>query len=320
MTPIGHEAWLNRWLDAVESGRLHHAWMLYGPSGIGKGTLAKSMASVLLCTSGEGMACGHCHACRMVKAGSHPDFFWLERETGRRDIPVERVRDMLHFLSLSSAEGGRRIAVLDDAHLLNLYGANALLKMLEEPPPNSLVILLTANLLRLPATIRSRCILCKLAPLSEEACRKVLAQMGVGEEEMNFALSLADGRPGRLLPLVKEGTLGVLREWAELVSKLTTADVESLNQWISRHVQRIPHDLIVEALINGVKLALLRTADGGEWGEALLERAWTLASWPERVHRFSLRPDISLFAEVMALRLALKEAARAKGRKCKDTI
>src|SRR5271165_3045369 len=161
---LGHEAAEATLAAALHSGRLHHAWLLTGPAGIGKATLAFRFARRLLAGhGGEGLQLDSTHPVfRRVAVGAHADLLTVERafdpkrKRQRTEIVVDDVRRIGGFLHLTPAEGGWRVVVVDGADELNRNAANALLKVLEEPPPRALLLLTAAAPGRLPATIRSR--------------------------------------------------------------------------------------------------------------------------------------------------------------------
>lgn len=141
------------------AGRLPHALLLSGPAGLGKGLFARGLARALLCERPDagGEACGQCRSCRLFRAGSHPDYSVVQPEEDGRIIKVDQIRALCAFLGYTAQYGGYKIALLEPADRLNVNAANSLLKTLEEPPGNSLLLLVTAQPARLPATVRSRC-------------------------------------------------------------------------------------------------------------------------------------------------------------------
>lgn len=141
------------------AGRLPHALLLSGPAGLGKGAFARRLARALLCDrpDADGEACDQCRSCRLFRAGSHPDYSVVRPEEDGKIIKVDQVRALCGFLGYTTQYGGYKIALLEPADRLNVNAANSLLKTLEEPPGNSLLLLVTAQPARLPATVRSRC-------------------------------------------------------------------------------------------------------------------------------------------------------------------
>ena len=141
------------------AGRLPHALLLSGPAGLGKGVFARRLARALLCErpGADGEACGQCRSCRLFRAGSHPDYNIVQPEEDSKIIKVDQVRVLCAFLGYTAQYGGYKIALLEPADRMNVNAANSLLKTLEEPPGNGLLLLVTAQPARLPVTVRSRC-------------------------------------------------------------------------------------------------------------------------------------------------------------------
>jgi len=315
-----------RFLAAMRRGRLHHAWLLHGPSGVGKAELGRMLARDFLCernradADAAAPACGQCHACRLMDAGSHPDFLLVEREWDaknkrhKRDVGVARVRELLDFLSLRGAESERRAALLSEAELMNAQAANALLKGLEEPGAGSLLILACADVTRLPATIRSRCLLAPVRPLDDDACMAALREAGITEEMLPFAARLAVGRPGRVMPLLEADVAGALREWDELTRDLGRGDVGRIHAWIAAHARQMPRDLVVETVLVNVRPAMETAGGDVRAMDALMDAAWRLAAWPELARRQTLNPVSSLLAHVLELRVALRAASQQPAR------
>ncbi|HGK4818162.1 TPA: DNA polymerase III subunit delta' [Pseudomonas aeruginosa] len=136
-----------------------HAYLLYGPAGIGKRALAEHWAAQLLCqrpaTAG---ACGECKACQLLAAGTHPDYFVLEPEEAEKPIRVDQVRDLVGFVVQTAQLGGRKVVLLEPAEAMNVNAANALLKSLEEPSGDTVLLLISHQPSRLLPTIKSRCV------------------------------------------------------------------------------------------------------------------------------------------------------------------
>jgi DNA polymerase-3 subunit delta' len=186
----GHDEIVERFRRILAGGRLAHAYLFIGPEGVGKRLFAQRLAQALLCTTRGEQAldpCGACPACRQVMAGTHPDLLVVQKPPDKAAIPLElligsgekRMREGLcHDIGLKSFAGRRKIAIIDDADFLNVEGANCLLKTLEEPPPQSLLILIGTSLQRQLPTIRSRSQVVRFDPLPDAIVVQLLVQSG----------------------------------------------------------------------------------------------------------------------------------------------
>ncbi|MCF7821501.1 MAG: DNA polymerase III subunit delta' [Mariprofundaceae bacterium] len=304
---LGHELLHERFASGLSNRKLHHAWLLYGVKGIGKATEAMSMAALYLCEDRgpDGRACGSCHACCMLRAGSHPDFIAVERLEKKRDITVDQIREVLSFLSLSGMESERRVVLLDDAETMNIQAANALLKGLEEPASGSLLLMVCHDLTRLPATIRSRCMLGHCAPLGEVHMNSVLAEMDFTDAAKTLAVEIAGGRPGHVASLQDSAVADGLLQWRALLSDIRRADVGELQGWLETHLNLVPHELIADVVLQEAEANLAKIIEF-EMHEALLKTMWSLAAWPREVVRHSLRAAPALIALLLELRSVLK--------------
>jgi DNA polymerase-3 subunit delta' len=217
---LGHEAAEAVLLEAMRSGRIHHAWLITGPDGVGKATLAYRLARRLLAgmPSYNSLALDPQHPVfRRVAAGAHADLHTVERaydEKRRRmrtQIAVEDVRGISAFMGLTPAEGGWRVAIVDGAEEMNQSSANALLKILEEPPQRAVLLLVCAAPGRLLPTIRSRCRRLRLDPLPPEPMERLLADYlrDLSDDERGRLVTLAEGSPGRALLLAHEEGLAI---------------------------------------------------------------------------------------------------------------
>lgn len=153
----------NRLKSLSENGKLAHAYLFGGQQGLGKLMLARHFAHYLLCSNKtDGQPCGHCRECELVAAGTHPDLKVLQPEDSA-DIKIDQVREVIAFINKTSQRGGYKVVLLSPAEAMNTNSANALLKALEEPSPNTLIILVSHQPALLMATIRSRCHLLKFS-------------------------------------------------------------------------------------------------------------------------------------------------------------
>ncbi|MCP5419600.1 MAG: DNA polymerase III subunit delta' [Gammaproteobacteria bacterium] len=191
------------------AGRLPHALLCSGVAGLGKLRFANTLAQSLLCSTpdGAGGPCGTCCGCRLFLAGTHPDFKRAEPDEPGKPIKVDSIRELCEFLAYTSQYNGYKIAVVAPADQMNANAANSLLKTLEEPSPNSLLLLVTAYPSRLLATVRSRCqtIAFHAPPRSEAVSWLVSQRAGQGNPEL--LLSLSDGAPLKALAYAEGGRL-----------------------------------------------------------------------------------------------------------------
>ncbi|MEM6902931.1 MAG: DNA polymerase III subunit delta' [Pseudomonadota bacterium] len=209
----GHDQAIHGFRQAVDGGRLHHAWLITGPVGLGKATLVYRFARYLLAGQGgaEDLSVDmDSPAVQRVIAGSHGDLLTVERgfneKTGkaRTELPVEAVRRIAPFLQSTASEGGWRIVILDDADTMNRSSQNALLKVLEEPPSKALLLLISDHPERLLATIRSRCRQLPLEPLELEPLIEAVTKLSNGEIDRSTITRLAPlagFAPGQVLQL-----------------------------------------------------------------------------------------------------------------------
>lgn len=213
MSLFGHNAAMSQFMGSRASGTLHHAWLLAGPRGIGKARFADMAALRLLAEAAgpevdaEGLDTPADHPiARLIAAGSHPDYRRLEREPNdkgdlRRNVTIAQVRKLADLFNVAPSMSPWRAVVVDSVDDLEPNAANALLKMLEEPPGNSIFLLVSHAPGRLLPTIRSRCRRLDLLPLGDEAMASVLREQlpELPEEERAKLISLAGGSVGKAM-------------------------------------------------------------------------------------------------------------------------
>jgi DNA polymerase III subunit delta' len=204
-----------------------HAWLLTGPAGIGKSTLALEFARLLQCTGRDpasGEPCGVCASCRKIAHGNHPDVTVIEPEKGKRTLGVDIVREMIRLASLSPSEGRWRIFVIPDIERMALAGANALLKTLEEPAPGVVLLLTSSEPETLLPTVLSRCQVVPMLPLTpDEIAHALTEQWQLPDDDARTLAALANGRLGWAAratekPELREQRIHELEEIASLAS------------------------------------------------------------------------------------------------------
>ncbi len=246
-TLIGQSRAEADFLAAAALGRLHHAWLITGPRGIGKATLAWRIARFLLTdTADDGGLFGEAPppptsldvsmdhpVCARLAAHSEPRFALIRRAYDekaarlKQDITVEEIRRLKNFFSMSATDGGRRVVIVDSADEMNVNAANALLKLLEEPPANVVILMISHQPSRLLPTIRSRCRELRCAALAPDDLATAL-QNALGDTALEASPSeltaLAQGSVGDALQLVAQGGLGIYREIGALAASMPNVD------------------------------------------------------------------------------------------------
>lgn len=277
--------------DAFMSGRMQHAWLLTGPKGIGKATLAYRMARFALHygTPHAALAAGardlsvpeSSPVFHKVAAGSHPNLLTVRRPWDDKAkklktvITVDEVRRIGHFFGLTATERGAwRVVIIDSADEMNVNAANALLKALEEPPANGLFLVLSHQPGRLLPTIRSRCRMLRMTPLDEAEIESLMAQTelpdagkkrksaGPTENERRQIAQLAEGSAGRALSLAEGGGLDLYKDVAVLLTTLPRLDVAGVHA-LADKAGRKGSDGDYEAMMELITLWLQRLIRAG---------------------------------------------------------
>lgn len=289
---FGQDAAEHAFLDAYASDRLHHAWLLSGPQGVGKATLAWRIARFLLATppQSDGGLFGapplpetldidpdH-PVSRRIRAGAEPGLASITRSLNdkgvlRSEIVVEDIRKLGRFFGLSAADGGRRVVIVDCADEMNTSAANALLKMLEEPPARTTILLVSHQPSRLLPTIRSRCRMLRLSPLAPDALQSALDQAGAEEPGAPEQLAaLAGGSVGTALRLL---ALDGLALYAELIAILASMPRLDRLRALALAEAAVGRDSAqrFDLLLNLTDIALLRLSRTGATGHPPLPEA-----------------------------------------------
>ncbi|MFQ6550393.1 DNA polymerase III subunit delta' [Aestuariibius sp. 2305UL40-4] len=285
---FGQDAAQRTFTAAHATGRLHHGWLLTGPRGIGKATLAWKLAAFLLAQPTEntffsdtttGLDLPEDHPdLRLLRAGSHPRLFLLRRATDEKTkrlktaIGVDEVRALKSFFGLSAADGGHRAVIVDAADEMTNQAANALLKLLEEPPEKTTLFLIAHQPSRLLPTIRSRCRSLRLAPLGPDDIAATLTQAGFPAEESPALSALSAGSAGDAIRLLSMDGLALYADLIKLLSGLPNIDRPALLK-LADSVTGAKNAQRFDLLLDLAEIAVSRLARAGLTGPPPIQAA-----------------------------------------------
>lgn len=259
-------------LDAYRSDRIHHAWLVCGPKGIGKATLAYRFARFVLAhpdpmaeevAAANDLAIPPDHPVfRKVAARAHPNLLVLQRaynDDRKRfytELTVDEIRRTVAFFGSTAGEPGWRIAVVDPADDMNINAANALLKNLEEPPPRSLFLIVCHAPGRLLPTIRSRCRRLNIRPLAAETIEQAIAdklrdEIAQDGDGLSLATSLSEGSLRRSIHLIEGGGIEIYRDLAQILATAPSVDVEAVHA-LATKVSARDADEVFEAFLDAI--------------------------------------------------------------------
>jgi DNA polymerase-3 subunit delta' len=221
LLPWQASAW-QRVCVQIADGKMPHGILLAGPSDSGKANFAAGLAAYLLC-QGHSKPCGGCRQCNLVTAGTHPDLLEVTLEDSKQ-IRIEQIRALIHWATQTAQQGGYKVCTINPADKLNNQSANALLKVLEEPPPNTLICLVSDQPMRLLPTLRSRCQRIELGtPSQQEAVLWLQGQLD-SSADIELLLSIAGGMPLRVLDAIDEDYLKLRLELSSHLVPLAKGD------------------------------------------------------------------------------------------------
>jgi DNA polymerase-3 subunit delta' len=287
---VGHEAAQAAILEGLRQGRLHHAWLIGGDEGIGKATFAYQVAKLLLARkpmlAGDRFVIDPTdQASRLVAQLAHPDLVVLRRQPGAekkgptQQIPVDTVRRALDVFASTASGGGWRVCIVDSAEDLNTAGANALLKVVEEPPPRGIFLIVAHQPGRVLATIRSRCRRLSLQPLGETELRAVLAgQVAQADPRaLERAVATAQGSVRRALIRLDPETAALIEGARALLDRLPQVDVKAvmgLGEQLAGRAAEADFAVFLETVEDWMSALLAARAAQGPANLAPLAELW----------------------------------------------
>ena len=233
---LGHEQIKDHFRNAVQTGKVSHAYILSGEAGMGTKSLANAFALNLLCEKGLPDPCMQCHACKQVLAGSHPDLIYVTHEKPA-SIGVDDIREQINDTILVRPYSSYyKIYIVDEAEKMTVQAQNALLKTIEEPPSYAVILLLTTNPDAFLPTILSRCVQLKLKPLKDVVVKEYLIQsLGVEESQAEIYAAFARGNLGKAIHLAEsEDFKRMYDEILHMLKHLKEADISELLDYIHK--------------------------------------------------------------------------------------
>jgi DNA polymerase-3 subunit delta' len=336
---FGHAAAAVTFTNAFASGRMHHGWLITGPEGIGKATLAYAMARFVLSAASERTRDGPLSvtpdgvATRQVRALSHPGLLILRRPYDSKtkrfaaSITIDEVRRLRTFLGHTAGEGQWRVVLVDTADGLNINAANALLKSLEEPPPQTLFLLLSSEPGRLLPTIRSRCRVLDLVPLGHEDLRRAVVQATAagdiappGAQDWPRLETIAGGSVRRALVLSSSGGLKLHETITASIERLPVVDwpaIHTLADELAGAAAEPKFLMFYDLLLRGLgHLVRARAAGAGEdlvLAQRLIAHPASLPRWADTVTALGTEFDTAMALNLDRKGLILATFQRLEG-------
>lgn len=315
----GHSGVVSMLRTMLRSGQVPHALLFAGPAGLGKMLTARVFAAGLLCTDTQAdKPCGSCEACRQIAQGAHPDL--IELTSDGASLKIDQIRALQHEAALAPYHGMRRVIILEEAERLTTQAANSLLKVLEEPPTETIFILTASSHHALLSTVVSRCRVLPFRSIAPDLLVSFLTAKGWGEEQASVAARLSGGRVGKALMLMAPDGLALRDRGLEITNALTTGGPEvawetsaaldkleekDLADCLS-YISLILRDLLVilsgqeQLLLNKDLVARLRMV-AANWDEGRLCQA--IAAVSETQQALTTNANTRLTCEAMFIKL-----------------
>ena len=229
--------------NCLSAGRVANSYLFTGPEGVGRASSAKAFIAELVCSE-KGGACGHCAVCRKLDALEHPDVLWI-KPVKNSTIKIDEIREARELLNLKPFEAQVSVCVIEDAHMMTVEASNALLKVLEEPPGKSLIILITSKKELLLETVISRCAEVRFHALPFESAREVICKnvQDLKTEEADFLAYFSQGSPGRAMRMIEEGVSERKEEIIALIETIAGGKDPVYFNWDDENKDQLLEDL-----------------------------------------------------------------------------
>lgn len=296
---------------SLVQGRLHHALLIAGPSGLGKVAFAHALIATALCERRrvDLSACGSCRSCVLVAAGTHPDRIHVtflprpkpNEDKLRTDVIVDQIRELSQRLALSSQFGGLQLALIEPAEAMTESAANALLKTLEEPTAASVIVLVCNDVSQLPATIRSRCQRIDIVIPAREQAMDWMREQRLDATQSAAALDIVQGNPGAARQLIAEGGLDLRDQCERDLEALANARTGALTIADNWAADRPQQRVWLASILARDEARRLGCGERGRFGLTGASEIQKLAAWfahANRIRRLldtpQLRSDLLL--------------------------
>jgi DNA polymerase-3 subunit delta' len=239
-----HNSLWQQILRRHQQDSLPHALLLCGPQGMGKALFAQALTETLLCENlqEQGQICGRCKSCTLQHAGTHPDFLQVQPAEAGKQIAIDQIRNLIQFYALTTQYGRYKIVILNPAEAMNRNSANSLLKLLEEPPPKTLIMLISNQPMRLLATIRSRCQRIDFSRPDRKLTETWLRQQLKNSASASLLLNLSAQAPLAALALVETEAMAKRQVLFENLATLPTGKSDPIsiaNGWSKWDVKQV---------------------------------------------------------------------------------
>jgi DNA polymerase-3 subunit delta' len=273
--PWQHERW-QRFVKAKLQQKIPHAIMLSGVEGLGKNSFASQMAKTVLCTAplADGNACGQCHSCSVFEAGSHPDHIEIKPEETGKQIKIEQIRNLKDKQQLTPTVSNWKTVVISPAYQMNVNANNSLLKLLEEPEKNTLLILVTSKPHSMPITVKSRCQIVHFDAPQQQQALAWLEQSEVAFEDNSEikqnVLNLAKGAPLKVIEMLESGYQSQVQQVSSDFEKLVQQGINPVqlaSEWLQYDLTSIMNQLyhLMLARISLANKALSSLTQPNDW-------------------------------------------------------